>query len=902
MNDESSMVTIEPLPRGNKKKTMEERARFHDERVKYEYKLQADPRTGEIPKEEKLLEKAEAERSIRIRSTLRAPEAAVISRGPGNLGGRTRTFVIDRSDNTNQTMIAGGVSSGVFRTTNGGASWTKVSPNDQIHNVTSIVQDPRSGFENVWYYATGETLGNSASGSGAFYLGQGIWQSTDGGLNWSQLPSTASVQTAFDSLFDVITKIEVSPTTGELFAACVGAIQRFDGVSWTVEQANSSFSTAFVTDLVIANNGRVYAAFSGNTDDDINGVWTSATGNNTTGSWTRIAQNAITSPATPENPTGWAADRRIVLGLAPSNQNILYALFTNGNSGAIEADLWQWNQGTSTWTDYSAKLPDEGTTDLAGNDPFAVQGGYDLVVSVKPDDQNFVVIGGTNAYKIADITTDPEFIRIGGYVSELSYGLYNAGGVNHHPDIHAMVFDPTNTSILYTGTDGGIHRTDNVGAATVTWVNLNNDYQTYQYYDVGIDPLVGSNGTIGGAQDNGTTIGGTIGGNGDDTTQLFFSGGDGVSADISRDGGALIVFFGSQQGNIRRLNATVGGGSVNIKPSGSPSGNAALFVTLWHLDQDNNNALYYAGNSTLYRTTDATNVTTATWTNMSNFGADNISAFATTRGAYNAASSYLLAGTRGFIDQTTPANSRPGQIYRLDDPQNAANTGPAIDITPSAATPGATVSGLAVHPTNNDIVLAVYSNYGAINIFLTTNATSATPTWTNVERNLTSFSVRSAMITEVGGNPLYFVGTGRGLYSTLNPLTTDWAIEGQNLVGQAVVSSMSYRPADNKLLVGTHGNGMFEVTVSDPTLGVEDNEKVAVSAYPNPATDLLKFELDAETMSSIEDYKVYDLSGKVVSFGELSTNGINVGNLSPGLYIAQLNGEGKTFTSKFVKK
>tara|TARA_B100001063_G_C16232704_1_gene297092 strand:+ start:297 stop:446 length:150 start_codon:yes stop_codon:yes gene_type:complete len=44
------------------------------------------------------------------------------SRGPTNLGGRTRAFVIDRTDNTSNTIIAGGVSSGVFRTIDGGVS------------------------------------------------------------------------------------------------------------------------------------------------------------------------------------------------------------------------------------------------------------------------------------------------------------------------------------------------------------------------------------------------------------------------------------------------------------------------------------------------------------------------------------------------------------------------------------------------------------------------------------------------------------------------------------------------------------------------------------------------------------------------------------------------------------
>ena len=89
-------------------------------------------------------------------------------------------------DATSNTMLAGGISSGMFRSTDGGASWTKVSSNDEIHNVSSIAQDPRSGFQNIWYYATGEWTGNSAS-LGSAYRGQGVWRSTDGGVTWSQI-------------------------------------------------------------------------------------------------------------------------------------------------------------------------------------------------------------------------------------------------------------------------------------------------------------------------------------------------------------------------------------------------------------------------------------------------------------------------------------------------------------------------------------------------------------------------------------------------------------------------------------------------------------------------------------------------------------------------------------------
>jgi hypothetical protein len=129
----------------------------------HEFNLQKNPITGEIPLEEKQKEFENANLAKQKSSSQRITSNLYTQRGPSNLGGRTRALVIDKSDNTSNTIIAGGVSGGVFRTTNGGESWTKVSSNDEIHNVTAIAQDPRPGFQNIWYYGTGEWRGNSAS-------------------------------------------------------------------------------------------------------------------------------------------------------------------------------------------------------------------------------------------------------------------------------------------------------------------------------------------------------------------------------------------------------------------------------------------------------------------------------------------------------------------------------------------------------------------------------------------------------------------------------------------------------------------------------------------------------------------------------------------------------------------
>ncbi len=892
--EESAIVSKSEVAPKLPKKTPEQRALFAEERAKYEFKLQRNPNTGEIPKQEKISEFENAKRAkLRVEGgeNERAADAAFISRGPTNLGGRTRAIVVDVSDGTGNTILAGGVSSGLFRTTNGGTSWTKVSANSEIHNVTCIAQDPTN--TNIWYYGTGEAYGNSSSGGGAFYLGRGIWRSTDSGVTWTQIASTNSTQEVFDSTFDLVHNIAVHPTTGDVYAAITGQIVRWNGVSWTaVVSSGSITSSSQSSDVVITSSGRVFGAMAGTNDAASEGVWTSTTG---TTAWSRISNATIHT-----NLVG-----RAVLGLAPSNQDKLYVLFNNGVSSscsgtpAPEADLWLWNQSGSSWTDYSGKLPDEGGCSN-GNDPFAIQGGYDLVVSVKPDAENFVVIGGTNVYKIFDITGISPFVRIGGYANAFGYSLYDtAGGDEHHPDIHALHFSPFNSSVLFTGTDGGVHRTDDVTAGTVDWTSLNNDYVTQQFYHVAIDPLSGSDVVTGGLQDNGTNFGGTtaVGPNAaqpDLTTQTRFIGGDGVSVGISRDNACVPLFCGFQNGTMYRY---CSGWSAPIDPSGSLS----QFVTYFHLDQSSNNAMYYAGLGVLYRTTDATNVTATVgagatdWTNMGSppgFGTGGsnewFTRFATTWGAYNAGTSYLLMG------------GDTGSVLRLDDPQNAANVSTAVDITPTGVTSGV-VTGLAIHPTNRDIVLLTYSNYGITNIYLTTNATNATPTWTVVERNLSSHSIRSAAIVEVSGEVMYLVGTARGLYSSLDPTSQDWIREAPSLIGFAVVSSMAYRPADNKLLIGTHGNGMFEATISQ-VLSTEDNEfSNSIKVYPNPVQDNLHVEL-ANNLGASANYRIHNLLGQTVAHGDLINERIDVTNLDTGLYFVEINVDGKRGVKRFIKQ
>ena len=809
-------------------------------RAQEEFDMLKDPKTGKIPENIRLMELQAAEAAPLKQNLLISPSLAntYTFAGPSNLGGRIRGLVYDVRYNgtSNQIIFASGISGGVFKSVNNGGTWTKVSPSNFLYSVTCIAQDPRPGFQDTWYYGTGEGLGNSASATSSFYFGFGIYKSTDNGANWTKIlntPFSEGTLENFDSRFDIVSSLAVNPVNGDLYAGTMNTVSRlpFGTSSWVSEIGTFAGNTTGVVDVKVGTDGVVYAAFPGNgalpttaTSVANEGVWR----RNTLGTWTRIAGGG--TPAWFNVNTigigGTSPNRvpleRIVLAIDPNDEKNVFALYSNGTSSscagtpAPEAEFGKYDTTTGTWIDLSAGLPDEtGCSD--GNDPFATQTGYDLIVSVKPGNSNVVFIGGTNIYRLnsADLFTTAGYTntRVGGYAGSGGYALY----AQSHSDIHAIAFQPGSPNIMLCGNDGGVQRTTDNTASSISWTDISGGLTTYQFYYAAIDPTNGSSNYLGGAQDNGTSYRG--GGTNAFTKALS---GDGVSVGISVSNS--MHFVGFQSGSMFRRAPGLPEGSINanLTPSSGLSANR-LFVTLFHLDPDNTENLYYVDFNELWRTTSATTATSFA-VNFSELtgvrttiGAINIRSIATSRGTYSATRSKLYFGTND------------GRVFRLDDPVNAiAGSAVPVQINSGAGMPVGTIIDIAVNPRSSDTVVAVYSNYGlSSNIWFCGNATSGSPTWTSIEGPVVSLpSIRSVEMVITFGAPgpnapqatnniEYYIGTSTGLYSTndLNGSATLWAKEGSTTIGNSVVSTMAYRPSDNRLLVGTHGSGMFDAVV-----------------------------------------------------------------------------------------
>lgn len=107
----------------------------------------------------------------------------------GVASGRVRAIMVDSSDATKKTVFIGGVDGGLWKTTDitlSPATWVPV--NDFLSNlaVADICQDPRPGFQNIMYFCTGESYFNFDA-----VQGNGVFKSTDGGATWNYLASTS---------------------------------------------------------------------------------------------------------------------------------------------------------------------------------------------------------------------------------------------------------------------------------------------------------------------------------------------------------------------------------------------------------------------------------------------------------------------------------------------------------------------------------------------------------------------------------------------------------------------------------------------------------------------------------------------------------------------------------------
>jgi hypothetical protein len=446
--------------------------------------------------------------AVQAANSSRSSILNLIDEGPDNVGGRTRAILVDNSDNN--IVYAGSVSGGLFKSTNRGNTWSRVSAFTEVLSVSSMAQTANGTI----YVGTGSTHESSiANGGSGGHRANGVYYTTDGGTTWSQLMPTPSWGTA------AVNAIVADPNQQDV--VYVGGnfpIRLYKVENKTTFTAEPGI-TGSVTDLKISKDGNVILAGLGSRTYVKEG----------NGSWTKVSG---TGPGqVKESATGSAISRIEYAISHDKNANGKYSIYasmvkTNSSLGGISAS----HDNGATW----AEVVPETANGVAANtvlttDPFAnglqFQGNYNNIITTIPGDPKKFLIGGINVFRWTESATSAPF----GQMSQVSSSqVGQTSSFYSHADHHEMVWD--NANRLYIGNDGGIGISNNATSNNIQYYPANRGYNVTQFYGIGYSKF---GDLIGGAQDNGTQYKDV---NNPGTSPMEFrrvNGGDGFDCEIS---------------------------------------------------------------------------------------------------------------------------------------------------------------------------------------------------------------------------------------------------------------------------------------------------------------------------------------------------------------------------------
>src|SRR5437867_5764987 len=451
--------------------------------------------------------------------------------GARNIGSATmsgRIAALDAVwDGPRLTVYVGAASGGVWKSQNGGTTYKPVFDKQPVQSIGAVTIDPKNS-KTVWI-GTGEAWTRNSTS-----IGDGIYKSTDGGENWTNMGLKESER---------IAKILVDPSDTNSVYVCVpgklwsdsddrGVYKTTDGgKTWSKVLKGSSPSTG--CSMLAMDRSNPKTLYAGMWDFRRKG-WTFRSGGDgpnapsgsglfksTDGgaSWSEISG----AQGLPSKPWG-----RVAVTVAQSNPSVVYAF--------IEAEppknaLYRSDDGGKTWDkrDRSQAMIWR---------PF-----YFANLIVDPKNENKI-------YK-------PDGPLIASNDGGKSFSNISGGA---HGDFHDVWIDPNNTDHLITGDDGGIWYSYDAGNRWWKGDNL----PISQFYHVSVDMDMPYH-VYGGLQDNSSWVGDSQypGGITNDRRENMH-GGDGfwMFADTADPD---YIYAESQGGEIGRINRKTHE-SRNIKP------------------------------------------------------------------------------------------------------------------------------------------------------------------------------------------------------------------------------------------------------------------------------------------------------------------------------------------------
>jgi hypothetical protein len=689
--------------------------------------------------------------------------------------GRTTAIAVHP---TNPNIVyAGTAQGGLYRTLNGGATWTPLMDGALTIAIGAVAISPSD--PSTIFVGTGEA---GLCGSGCF-IGVGLYRITNADTN----PVLSAPLNKNSSNADVFTgravsEIIVHPSDSNIvFAATTSGVA---GIGATTNG------------LVLPNAGiyRTTNAMSANP------TFTQLTIQGTLGASRSVSDLAI-EPGNANHliagVIGSGGDGGVYVSTdALSGAPTFTRTLTNGDGSSLGRTELTANKTGSIVTVYAAtgtangtlfKSIDGGATfsSTAANTGFcSTQCFYDIAVAVDPNDANKVYLAGSPSLVFGKSTN--------GATTALTIS-----GSGLHVDSQVITIAPSDTNTVYFGSDGGIWKTSNVSATPIVWQTLNNTtYSATQFMGLALHPL-DRHYMIGGTQDNGTEYLAP-----DGVTWVRSDGGDGGFAVIDQNAPSTSVVTAyhtyynqtnSQIGFERAVTTDTNGDpnwtnffgcSGTTSNNGIACGDATLFYAPMVRGPGNPNTLYF-GTNKLYRSDNQGVLMTAVSQTFPN-PSERVSAIAVSPQDDN----IRLVGTTA------------GKLYA-----SYTNTTTMTDVT--GAVPARYIGRVAIDPTNTNVAYAALNGYGLSagqHIWKTTNFSSLC-TWTPAGTGIPDTPVNAFVVDPANPQNLY-AGTDIGVFRSTDG-GTSWQPFSDGLPRVAVFG-MEIQPVHRILKIATHGRGIWE--------------------------------------------------------------------------------------------
>jgi hypothetical protein len=759
--------------------------------------------------------------------------------------GRVTSIAVDQ---TNASKIyLGTAQGGVWRSLDGGTSWTSIFDNAQTMAIGALALAPSDPTK--LYVGTGEF--NSC---GDCFFGVGLYRIDNVDTTATLVGPINPSETIGNLTYNVfngrgITKILVHPTDpATIFVSTARGIGGNGANSlglvpaiatrglYRSTNATSAAGSVTFQKLIVTTDNSADSPGSGNEDtpdmvmepgnpDNLlvtsigpfgsglsSGIY--RTTNATTGaSFTRVL-------SLPNNTRASLAINKvgavITAYAATSETPTSTPGCTGAETGALRKQIDPFNL-SATWS-----------TQLTGGGGFCDgQCDYDMPIAVNPNDANEVYLGGDARGNNSCPDGMKKSTNGGVSFSRDDNGL--------HADSHALVYDGAGTTI-FTGNDGGVWKRSSSGSAGSAWTNLNkSSLNTLQFQGIAVHPL-DRNLMIGGTQDNGTEYQQTSSGNWRNAES-----GDGGYALIDQSTTNTTnvtmyhTFFNStgEQIGFDRTNLTSclsskdswefrGFGFLDSTTScdgtrfgttnGLNSADNVLFYAPMALGPGTPNTLYF-GTDRLYRSTDRGDTMTVVSQapiNSAACGSLGAPCPISSMAIWPQGDNLRMVGmASGDIWATSTGSSTLVNITSTSFPSN-----------PNGST-NKFVGRVVIDPNNKNVGYVAFSFYAPAgqgiwkitNLVTASGSSPAAPIWSAAGNGIPSIPINALVIDPLNSNNLY-AGTDIGVYTSTDG-GANWAPFGTGLPRSAVFD-LAIQPSNRILRAGTHGRGVWEVPLISP--------------------------------------------------------------------------------------